>query len=149
MGTEPHRLTVLEHQDLVGVADAADPLGDDDHRGIAGVRRKRGAQAGVGGHVEGREGVVERVDIGAAHQSPGDCQALALAAGDVRAPLGNGGFEAAHGLHEVGRLCHLEGLPHLGFGGVGLAVAKVAGHGAAEQIGALGYEADALPHHIG
>ena len=111
---------------------------------------QRGAQAGVGGEVEGRERVVEEVDLGLAHEGAGDGQALALAAGDVRAALGDAGLEAAgHGGHEVPGLGDLERLPHLVLGGVGLAVAQVGGDGAREQVGLLGHEADAAPEELG
>ena len=51
--------------------------------------------------------------------------------------------------HEVGGLGDLERLPQLVVGGVGLAVAQVAGDGAGEQVRLLGHEADAAPQQLG
>ena len=48
---------------------------------------ERGPQPGVGGQVEGGEGVVEDVDLGPPDEGPGDGQALALAARHVGAAL--------------------------------------------------------------
>ena len=112
--------------------------------------RQGGPQAGVGGQVEGRERVVEEVDLGLAHEGPGDGQPLALAARHVRAALGDAGVEAArHGGDEVAGLGDLERLPHLLVGGVGLAVAEVAGHRAGEQVRLLRHEPDAAPQQLG
>ena len=111
---------------------------------------ERGAQAGVGGEVERRERVVEQVDLRLAHERPGDGQALALAAGHVRAALGDPAPQAAgHGAHEVGGLGDRQRLPQLVVGGVGLAVAQVAGHRAREQVRPLRHEADAAAQHVG
>ena len=48
---------------------------------------QRRAQPGVGLEVQGREAVVEDVDLGLADQRAGDGQPLLLAAGDVGAAL--------------------------------------------------------------
>src|SRR4051794_26481029 len=72
--------TVLEHDDLVGVADGRHPLGDDDGDRGAHHRGQRGAQPRVGREVERGERVVEQVDPGFAAQRPGDGEPLALAA---------------------------------------------------------------------
>ena len=67
------------------------------HRRPRRVGAEGGAQPGVGRQVEGRERVVEEVDVGPADQRPGDAQALALAARDVGPALGDAGLQAAHG----------------------------------------------------
>ena len=83
---------------MVGGGDGRHPLGDDHDGGLGGVRPEGGPEPGIGEEVERREGVVEQVDLGLAHQRPGDGEPLALAAGDVAAALLDAGLEAAgHG----------------------------------------------------
>ena len=141
---------VLEHEDLVGVDDRGHTLGDDHRRASAVTGRERGAQPRVGGEVERGERVVEQVDAGLAHEGPRDREALALAARHVRAALRDRRVEpAGHRRDEVARLRDLERLPQLVVGGVGVAVAQVAGDGAGEQVRLLGHEPDAAPQQLG
>ena len=83
MGAKSHSLAVFEHQNLAGVDDGRNALGNDDHRGICGVRSQGGAQAGVGSEVECRERVIEQIDLGLTHQGSGDCETLSLTARNV------------------------------------------------------------------
>ena len=69
---------VVEHDDAVGVDDGADALRDHEHRGVGRLGLERGAQPGVGDEVERREAVVEDVDVGLAHDRPGDREPLLL-----------------------------------------------------------------------
>ena len=85
----PTTAAVLEHEDQVGVDDRGDPLGHDHDGGVPGGRPQRRPQPGVGGEVERGERVVEQVDPRPAYQRPRDGQALALAAGEVGAALGD------------------------------------------------------------
>ena len=102
MGAPADDPAVFEHEDLVGVGDGRHPLGDDDHRSVAGVRFERRSQPGVGGQVERRERVVEHVDLRVDDQRPGDRQPLTLTARHVRAALGDLAVEAVgHRLHEA------------------------------------------------
>src|SRR5258708_4755994 len=102
---KPDRCAVVEDEDLVGVADGRDPLGDHHHRRLAGVGAQRRPQPGVGGDVEGGERVVEEVDVGPADEGPGDGQALALPAADVGAALLDGRVQpAGHGRDADGGL---------------------------------------------
>ena len=76
-------------------------------------------------------------------EGPCDREPLALTAGHVGAALGDRRVELLGlGLDEVAGLRDLERLPHLGVGGVRVAEAHVAGHGAREQEWLLGHEAD-------
>ena len=105
---------VFEHEDVVGGRDRRDPLRHDHDRGVLGVRPERGAQPRVGREVEGRERVVEHVDVGPADQRAGDRQPLALPARHVGAALLDPRVEpAGHRPHEVARLRDLERGPHL------------------------------------
>ena len=70
--------TFVDDEDLIGVANGRDTLGDDEHRGLGGVPAQRPAQFRVGRYVEGGEGVVEDVDVGLLDQGPGDGQPLTL-----------------------------------------------------------------------
>ena len=66
------------------------------------------------------------------------------------AALGDGCIEAlGHGVDEVGGLCDLEGLPEIGFGGVGIGEKKIRTDGAREQIGLLGNDGGIAPQHLG
>ena len=69
--------------------DGAHALGHDDDRGVVQLSPEGRPQAGVGAEVEGGEAVVEDVDVRPLDERPGDGQALALAAGDVGAALGD------------------------------------------------------------
>ena len=150
VGAEADDPAVLEHDDLVGVDDGCDPLRHDDHGGIGRHVGEGVPQAGVGGDVEGRERVVEQVDLGPADERPGDGEALALAARDVRSALGDRRIEAfGHRFDEVPGLGDLEGLPHLLLGGVRLAVSEVGGDRAGEEVDLLGHEADLAPEGVG
>src|SRR5262249_4324241 len=55
VGALTDELAAVEHQDLVGVADARDSLRDDDQRGLREPRCERSAQARLSGEVECRE----------------------------------------------------------------------------------------------
>jgi len=137
---------VFEDDDLVRVHDRADALRDDDLRRARHFPCKRGAQTRVGREVEGRKAVVEDVDRGALRQGPGDRQTLALAPGDVGAPLGDLRLEAfAHLFHEVPGLGRLEKPPEFFVARALVSVAQVVGHGAAEQEGLLRHKADPAP----
>ena len=150
MGAEPDDLAVLEHDDLVGVADRRHPLGDDQDGGIGGARRQRRPQPGVGGQVEGRERVVEHVDLGPGDERPGDRQPLALAARHVGPALGDLAVEPVrHRLHEAGGLGDVERLPQLAVGRVGSTEPEVGRHGAGEQVRLLGDVADLPPEQVG
>ena len=67
-------------RDLIGIHDGRNPLGDDDDRRMPGDGPERRAQPRLGAEIERREGLVEEIDLGLAHQRAGDRQALALAA---------------------------------------------------------------------
>lgn len=62
----------IEDEDLIGVADRRDPLGDDEHRGVAMIGFEGGSESGVGGHVEGAGGIVKNVNVGIFDQGSGD-----------------------------------------------------------------------------
>ena len=88
-------------------------------------------------------------DLGLAHQRPRDAQPLPLAARHRRAALGDLGLDPlGHLGDEVLCLGDLECLPELVVRGVGVAVAEVRRDGAAEEVGTLGHQPEALPQDV-
>lgn len=88
-------LPVVQDEDLVGVPDRAEPVGDDDLR--APLAGQVGVDADLGDRVEVAGGLVEDQYGGAAGQCPGQCQALPLPAGQACAVLGQPGGIAERG----------------------------------------------------
>ena len=134
---------VLEHEDLVGVDDRRHALGHDDDGALRRGRAQGPAQPGIGRQVERRERVVEEVDVGPLDDGPCDGQPLPLATRDVGAALGDRGVEAAHRLDEVLALGDAQRVPQLVVRGLGVAVAQVRRHRAAEEVRLLRDEPDA------
>ena len=64
--------TAIEDDDPIGAHDRGDALGDDDHRGVTQLLGERGAESGIGRHVERREAVVEDDDVRPSDDGPGD-----------------------------------------------------------------------------
>ena len=91
-------VVVVEDDYLVGVADGADALGDDDDGGVLQVLGEGAAYLGLGGGVDRGGGVVEYEYRGVPEHGAGDAEPLLLAAGDVHAALVEPGVEAlGHG----------------------------------------------------
>ena len=74
---------VLQHQDMVGMENRTDALGDDDGGHAAVLLPQSLAEQGVGLIVQRAGGIVENQDFGAACQGPCHQQALLLAAAEV------------------------------------------------------------------
>ena len=103
MRAAPYDAPLVEHDDLVGMEHRGNALGHDDLRFAAKLLGERMAQRGVGFVVERAEAVVEQERARIGGKRAGNGQALALAARDVRAALGDFGFKAlVHVVHEVG-----------------------------------------------
>ena len=122
-------LAVFHHEDAVGVEDGAHPLSDDEHRRAAHIFAQAGAQRAVGLHVQRGKTVVEQVDFRLLHHGAGNGHALTLAAGKVRAALGNGGVvRAVFLLDEFIGAGDMRRLPPLFFAALLVAKAQVGGH---------------------
>ena len=81
---------VVQDQDPVGKADGCRPLGNDQGHRLPGKLPQGVAEGRVRGVVQGGGTVVQDQDGGMTSQGPGNGQALALAAREVRAALPDG-----------------------------------------------------------
>ncbi len=96
---------VFEDDDLVGVEDGVDALGDDEGRAVLHQAVQGLLNLGFRLHVHGAGAVVEDQDPGFDQHSAGDGDALFLAAGEVGAAFGDGAVvPSGHGLDELMRL---------------------------------------------
>ncbi len=133
-----HHLAVLQHQYGVGVADCAQPVGD----GKDGPSLHELVHAlfdeGLGTGVDGGGGFVQDEHRRVGHGSPGDCQQLPLALGQVGAVGGDHGVIALRQAADEGvGVGDAGGGLNLLHGGVQLAKADVIGDGAGEEVGVL------------
>ncbi len=74
-------LSLLQHEDLVGLPDRGDALGDDDRRHALAASAEPTPDLALGDRVHGRGRVVEDEDLGLDEERPGQGEPLALAAG--------------------------------------------------------------------
>ncbi len=58
----PTILAFIQHDDLFGILDGGDALGDDQHSAVAGLLLERLAQGGVGLEIQRREAVIKDID---------------------------------------------------------------------------------------
>ena len=145
VGADVGHFAVIQNDDLVGVPHRADALSDEENGGVFQVLVEGLPDEGFGGGVHSGGGVVQDEDGGFAEHSPGDAQALLLAAGDVDAALFQPGVEAlGEGQDEVVSLGVLGRLDDLLFGGVRVAPQQILPDGAGEQDVVLEHHADAV-----
>ncbi len=93
LGCHGRHMTVIQHDDLVGVADGTDPLSDNDLGG-AGDPPGRPADFGIGGGVHGAGAVVQDENLRLLQDGTGDAEPLFLATGDVDAALAQVSFQS-------------------------------------------------------
>ena len=72
MRADPSDRAVVEHDDLIRVHDAADPLGHEDDRRVRRLPLERSAEHRVRLKIDGRETIVEHVDVCILDQGSGD-----------------------------------------------------------------------------
>src|SRR5579883_2009265 len=82
-----HDASAAQDDDLVTVADRAEPVGDDQAGAAAPAEVVVDDPFRLG--VQRTGGLVEDYQAGVADQGPGDLEALALPAGEVPRPLGD------------------------------------------------------------
>ena len=120
-------LAGLDHQDRVGVHDGVQAMGDDDGGAVLAEMLDRLLHLLFGLRIERRGGLVEQDDRRVLDQRPRHRDALALAAGELRAMLADRGVVAERKAHdELMRAGGLRGLDDLGVGGADLPKAMLA-----------------------
>ena len=138
---------VVQHQDAARLPDAGDPLGDQERGALEAPDGP--AQGGVRREVQGAGAVVQDQDLRLLHESPGDGEPLALAAGEVAAILLQEEVQPAGlALHHLLRLGQGQGPPEPLVRGVLTAPEEVFPDAALEELGALGHHAHLLPEGI-
>ena len=146
MGAGFHDFPVVQHQDLAGILDGREPVGDDKggpphHEPVQGFLDDPFAF-----RIQGGSGFVQDQDPGILQESPGYGDALALAAGHVDAPIPQIGIISLGQVPDeficigsFGR-CH-----HFLPGGIQPSVEDVVVHRIIEQIGFLRHDSHLFP----
>lgn len=146
VGADAIDAALIQHHDPVGVFHRAQPLGDDE-RGGAGQSRAQGVpDLPVRLRIHGGRAVVQDQDLRPFQQSPGNAQALFLAAGEVAAALVHPGIVAfGHPFDEFVRTGPAAGFGDFFPGGFRIAPAQVVGYGAGKQHIFLQHHGHAFP----
>ena len=146
MGAGFYDFPMVQHQDLAGILDGGEPVGDDEgcppyHEPVQGFLDDPFAF-----RIQGRSGFVQNQDPGIFQDGPGNGDALALAAGYVDAPIPQIGVIPLGQIPDeficiggFGRCQHF--LP----GGIQPSVEDVVVHRIIEQIGFLGHDSYLFP----
>ena len=133
----------VEHDDLVGVADGREPVGDRDRRPALGQPLERLLDGALGLRVERGRRLVEDEDRRVAQDRPRDRDPLPLAAREAVAALADDGLVA---VREAGDqlvdLRRARGLLDLLVGRVGPREAEVVAHARVEEVRLLADDAD-------
>src|SRR5207237_1274910 len=140
---------VLEDDDLVGVADGAQAVGDGDHGAPLHDALERLDDDRLRLGVERRSRLVEDEDGRVANDCAGDSDALPLSAGQGQASFAHLGVVAVgHPRDELVRVGEPRRIDDLLFGSVGPPVCDVLPYRAAEEDGVLQYETDLVAHAL-
>ena len=148
-GCRARRPAAVDHQDLVGVADGGEPVGDH-QRGPArqGVVQRL-LHGGLGLGVQVRGGLVEHHDVGGLEQQPGDRQPLLLAAGEPvargRRPRCPGRRAARPPVADLGGAQRRASSSSVASGP---GVQQVGADGVVEQVRVLGHHADRVVQRL-
>ena len=145
MGADAHRFSVVQYNNLVGVAHCVCTLGDNQHRHLPVQSGNRAPQRSIGGKVQRAGTVVQHQNLRRADQRPGNRQPLLLSARKVFAALQNAGVQPVRQLaHKFLRLCHPQRLPDLFIAGILLVPLHILPQGTGEQHCPLRHHADFL-----
>ena len=137
------KLTTLEDEDAVGVADGGEAVGDDDGGAANGDLFERALDEGFGLVVDRGGGFVEDEDGRVFEDGARNGDALTLSAGELLSALADDGVVALRQGHdEVVRFGDLGGFDDLLVGGIEGAVGDVLADGAVEEIDVLADKAD-------
>ena len=138
-------MTVIQHDDLVGVADGTDPLSDNDLGGAGEILPEGPADFGIGGGVHGAGAVVQDENLRLLQDGTGDAEPLFLAAGDVDAALAQVSFQSlGHPADELIGAGRLTGRPDLFVAGRFIPPQKVFPDCAGEQGVLLEHHGDGV-----
>ena len=134
MGADTGDTSFIQHYNLFRVHNGGNSLGYNQDSSVLSIPFQGFPQFCVGLEVQSGEGVVKNIDGGFFHQCSGDGKPLALAAGNVGTALADFRLKAfgkfVNKFRCLGDIC--AGFQQI-FPGVFVAVAQVAGNGAAEQ----------------
>src|SRR5207244_9210883 len=129
-----HDMAVLEDEDTVGVAQGAEAVSDEDGGALVVREAECALDVALADVVQGAGRLVENEDGGLLEENAGNGQALALAAGEVLAALGDGGVVAAgHGHDVVVKVGQAGDALDIVIRDRSLAIANVAGDGGDED----------------
>ncbi len=141
--------TGLDHQDLVGVHDRRQPVGDDDGRAALQRCGQGGLNIGLRGRVEVRGRLVEDHDPRLGEQESGDRQPLALAAREPVAALADDRPEpVGQRPDQIGKVGLVEGAPELVVRRPRPGEAQVLAHRVVEEVTVLGDHAGRLADRL-
>ena len=138
--------SVVQDQNSVGKADGRRPLGDDQGHGLPGKLPQGAAEGCVRGVVQGGGTVVQDQDGGMTGQGPGNGQALALAAREVRSALPDRLIEPQFlFIDGIGGLCRAQGFLQFILGRIRIPPEEIRADRSPEENRMLGNDADGLP----
>src|SRR5690606_8196581 len=136
-------LPLAQDQNLVGIDDRGETVGDDDGGAVARNDVEGGLDVAFGLGVEGRSCLIEDEDGRGLQNGAGDGHALLLAAGEFQATLAHGRIKAlGQGGDEIANLGHAGGLFNLFAAGAGAAIFDVVANSVVEQHRVLRDHAD-------
>ena len=142
-------LAALDHQDRVGMHDGVQAVRDHDGGAVLAEMLDRFLHLLFGFRIQRRGGFIEQDDRRVLDQRAGHRDALALAAGQLRAVLADRRVVAERKAHdEIVRAGGLRGGDDLGLGGADLAERDVLADGVAEQIDVLADIGGLLPQRF-
>ena len=149
MGAAVDDAPFVEHEDLVGIDNRADTLGDDEAGAVFHQPVERVLDEHFGRNVDIAGGVVQDQDARVGQQGAGDGDALFLASGKRCAALADRGLVSVGKTDdEVVRGRGPGGGLDLGVGGLGAAEGDVVAYGAGKEVRLLQHDADLPPHAV-
>ena len=105
-----HHLTLIKHDDAVGLQHGGETMGDDDSGAVGHQAIQCQLHQALGFRIERARRLVQQQQRGIPQDGPGDGDALALAAGQAHATLAEIGIEPLwQAIQEFGRMSGLGG----------------------------------------